>query len=345
MANDESKLSINAQFKTAYQAYNESLKTRDYNQQIISARKAYDLGQKLYGPEDISTANLALNLAIVLNKNKQIDEAEKLEPQIQSAYEKKYGKQSKEIMGLYVSIASSIGWNNRYKMRKYYGKALTLAKDVQDSDPLLTATVQLLVGQNLLMNRDKKSKVILKALDYLADTFPATDKRVVEAEFWAGKYYMSINKSNKAIKHFSANLPVFENLEGATHPLELNTRAFLVSVLERKGRSEEATEHCVAIGAMTPWDDTQDAQPIYRVDPKYPISMARKGKSGYVVMEFTISKSGVIKDIIVKKVQGKSFIKPAKKALEQWRYAPKFVNGQAVMATEQTVRLDFKIVS
>jgi len=97
MASDESKLSLNAQFKTAYQAYKESLKTRDYNQQIISARKAYQLGQELYGPEDISTANLALNLAIVLNKNKQIDEAEQLEPQIQSAYEKTHGNNLKKL--------------------------------------------------------------------------------------------------------------------------------------------------------------------------------------------------------------------------------------------------------
>lgn len=62
-------------------------------------------------------------------------------------------------------------------------------------------------------------------------------------------------------------------------------------------------------------------------------------------MEITIDKFGFVKNpIIIDSEGGDSFIKESIKAIDKWRYAPKFENGQPIEAPT-SVRLDFKIGS
>ncbi|NRA83320.1 MAG: energy transducer TonB, partial [Gammaproteobacteria bacterium] len=83
--------------------------------------------------------------------------------------------------------------------------------------------------------------------------------------------------------------------------------------------------------------------PIYRIEPKYPKNLARKRKSGYAIIEFTVSTSGFVQDPkVLQSEGGKGFEKSALTAMKQWRYAPKFEKGIAV-AGISTVRLDFTI--
>lgn len=92
---------------------------------------------------------------------------------------------------------------------------------------------------------------------------------------------------------------------------------------------------------MTPWNDEIDPLPLYRTNPEYPLSMARRVKEGYVIFEFVISNSGFVNDIAVIKSSHASFEKKAKDALKNWRYAPKIDDGKAVASNKQRVRLDF----
>ena len=117
---------------------------------------------------------------------------------------------------------------------------------------------------------------------------------MVDSNFYAGKHYLWRKKYSKAIENWQANLPVFESLEGTTHPLELYTHAFLINALEKSGKSDEATKHCIAIGSMTPWDDSQKQRPLFRIRPKYPIDKARRRMSGWVKVGFTISEFGTV---------------------------------------------------
>ncbi len=69
------------------------------------------------------------------------------------------------------------------------------------------------------------------------------------------------------------------------------------------------------------------------------------GKEGAVVMSFSIDTFGFVKDIKVIKSSGKSFNSVAIEALEKWRYAPKIVDGQTVIAKDLKVQLDFRMKS
>lgn len=86
------------------------------------------------------------------------------------------------------------------------------------------------------------------------------------------------------------------------------------------------------------------AEPIERIDPKYPVSAARKGQEGWVQLSFVIDKEGKVVDPVVEDSSGvRSFEKQALKALKKWRYSPATEGGQPVEQCQSKVRLDFRL--
>jgi len=334
---------VNTQFKDAYHQYQAAIKTPDKSKQLEFAQLSYDLGKQVYGEQDINTARLGFNLASIYNNTHKPEQARKvLEPLI-DIYKKQLGEYNIELVDIYFAYAKSLPHKKRDMAERYYRKSLTVIDEQSEKDPLLKALITLDAGIELLAIGSRKSKMILDAQEYLIEQFPANDKRVVKANFYAGKYYLARKKYSKSAEHFESNLAVFEALEGPTHPLELNTHAFLINALEKTGKSDEATKHCIAIGKMRPWDDDQEQRPLYRANPKYPKSMARAGQNGSVQIEFTVSDFGFVTDAkVINLEESKGFHKEALAALEKWRYAPKFENGIAVEA-KSTVQLDFII--
>lgn len=88
----------------------------------------------------------------------------------------------------------------------------------------------------------------------------------------------------------------------------------------------------------------QQAMPLYRVEPRYPARALKKGAEGYVLMSFTIDKTGRPTDITVVEAKPRRlFEREAKRALKKWKYQPKVVDGRAIAQIGQTVKLEFKI--
>jgi len=84
------------------------------------------------------------------------------------------------------------------------------------------------------------------------------------------------------------------------------------------------------------------ARPLVRVNPKYPISAARDGVEGWVVLAFDINPIGQVVNISIVDSQPKRvFDKAAKQALKKWKYKAKSVDGKAVAQQNFTVQLDF----
>lgn len=88
-----------------------------------------------------------------------------------------------------------------------------------------------------------------------------------------------------------------------------------------------------------------DAQPIVRLEPKYPTKARRDGIEGYVVLKFVVLEDGSVSDIEVIEAKPKRiFNREAIRALKKWKYKPKIVDGKAVKQTGITpVRLDFTL--
>ena len=83
--------------------------------------------------------------------------------------------------------------------------------------------------------------------------------------------------------------------------------------------------------------------PLERVPPKYPISAANRHIEGWVKVEFTITTSGTVKDAsVVEAEPAEIFNGAALKAILQWRFKEKIINGVAV-EQRAVQRLQFKL--
>ncbi|PAV26129.1 protein TonB [Tamilnaduibacter salinus] len=70
--------------------------------------------------------------------------------------------------------------------------------------------------------------------------------------------------------------------------------------------------------------------PIVKVQPNYPRRALRRGIEGYVVVEFTVTRSGTVKDPrVVEADPPELFNSAALEAAKKFKYRPKMINGEA----------------
>jgi len=85
-----------------------------------------------------------------------------------------------------------------------------------------------------------------------------------------------------------------------------------------------------------------DAQPLVRVEPRYPPAAARDGIEGWVRLRFSINETGGVEDIeVIEAEPRRIFDREARQALMRWRYAPKVIDGVPQRQEGLTVQLDF----
>ncbi|MFK7897146.1 MAG: TonB family protein [Myxococcota bacterium] len=87
-----------------------------------------------------------------------------------------------------------------------------------------------------------------------------------------------------------------------------------------------------------------DAVPMVRVPPSYPERAKQRGIEGRVLVQFTISKSGSVKDPkVIAAEPSNIFNKAAIKAIRQWKYNPKILNGKPVEQVGQKIAIPFRL--
>jgi protein TonB len=95
-------------------------------------------------------------------------------------------------------------------------------------------------------------------------------------------------------------------------------------------------------GIMGSGGADRDIVPLVRIDPDYPMRARQRRIEGWVVVEFTISSSGTVKDpVVIASHPGKIFDRSALQAIRKWKYNPKIEGGAAVERSGVKVRLDY----
>jgi protein TonB len=83
--------------------------------------------------------------------------------------------------------------------------------------------------------------------------------------------------------------------------------------------------------------------PLVRVEPDYPESASHQKIEGYVIVEFTVTASGTVRDPQVLHAEPtRVFDEAARKAVLRWRYSPQVENGVAV-EKQVRMRIAFKL--
>lgn len=91
---------------------------------------------------------------------------------------------------------------------------------------------------------------------------------------------------------------------------------------------------------------TQDGEylPIVKVAPIYPRRAQTRGIEGYVVLEFTVTKTGAVKDPVVVEAKPPGiFDRAASNAALKFKYKPKVVNGEPIEVPGVRNRITFEL--
>jgi periplasmic protein TonB len=84
--------------------------------------------------------------------------------------------------------------------------------------------------------------------------------------------------------------------------------------------------------------------PIVKVAPVYPRRALSRGIEGYVIVEFTVTKQGTVRDPQVLKAEPESlFERAAMDAALKFKYKPRVVNGEAVEVAGVQNKISFQI--
>ena len=78
--------------------------------------------------------------------------------------------------------------------------------------------------------------------------------------------------------------------------------------------------------------------------PVYPLRAQQRGIEGYIVMGFTITTDGKVRDIsVVDAKPENTFVRSAMRAVENLEFPPCVVNGQVTEQAAVSVRYEFKL--
>lgn len=342
-----------AGFSLAYQDYNQAVQANNQADIITYARQAYELGAVKFGVDSIDSAKLAMNWAnaIVeqskLNNNGRVvqDEsvikAQQLFESALTVYRQKLPENDIAFVDPLVGLAQTTA-DDAYA-KKVLFEAIEIA---QEADNEFTIAEVKTLAFYRLTGTDFYTRAVRRfafdAYDIYVNKLPDNAIKRVNATYLYGVLNEAMGKHTKAVDALVEVIKQYQALP-YSHPHELRAHALLVDIYQKRGQDDQATEHCIAIGKMTPWNEQQEQTPLFRTPPNYPKSYAKRGKSGWVKLQFTVDEQGFVQSPQVLDSKGGSqFEKESVEALTQWRYAPKFVDGKPTKGTS-TVRLDFTL--
>lgn len=89
----------------------------------------------------------------------------------------------------------------------------------------------------------------------------------------------------------------------------------------------------------------REYRPINLVNPKYPDMALLNNKDGYVLVQFTVDKEGMTKDIIIleESPKGYGFGKASLKVVKEYKYEPFLIERKPVELTGVKTRITFQI--
>ena len=328
--NPDSKI----KYDKALSEYQAERKNGTTKKLIPYAKALYEASLEYLEDDDIGRAVLAQNYAAALNLARPNEDSIPLLKYAIESYRDTKEPQTENLINALFDLGKVYNTIPKYrkKVRRNFLNALELAEE--RNDKVLLARTQLKIGVNYISSWRLTKKQLREAMRLITAAqgyFKSiSDEREVVAAFWLGKANMINRNQEKAIEHFSSVLDKPRDSK-RIHKLAMSSHAFLVDAYSKNDQPEKATEHCRAIGKVTPWSNDKEIEPIYILQPRYPRTAARSGAEGWVKTKFTIDSDGFAKDIEVVDSEGhSSFSKAALKVLPKWRFAPKYENGEPV---------------
>jgi periplasmic protein TonB len=108
------------------------------------------------------------------------------------------------------------------------------------------------------------------------------------------------------------------------------------------GISAPRVSHEVNLGREGFFSDG-DYMPIVQVAPQYPRRAADRGLEGFVLLEFTVTREGTVRDPQVIESSSSIFDRAAIDAVLRFRYRPRVIDGEPVEVPGVRFRITFEL--
>ena len=83
--------------------------------------------------------------------------------------------------------------------------------------------------------------------------------------------------------------------------------------------------------------------PIVKVAPVYPARALTRGLEGYVIVEFTVTRTGTVRDVFVIESTSQLFERAASEAALKFKYKPRVIDGEPVEVPGIRNKISFAI--
>lgn len=351
----------------AWQTYVEAIKSGEADVQIEAARNALKYGQEVFPENDGQVAVLMSNYGLALLAGKQQDEARDVLKASIRLTEEIHGNDSIELIAVLANYADAVGGVG-YERRqlKYYNRALKISAAHHGENSLEYANLAYRAAKSIFNQSNSRigRRYMVAAQQYYASLGDVERIRNGVALHYLGTMEYWQRDYKNAVRYLLEALEAFDTDDRSAKENRMFTRALLIQAYESWGKTEMATEHVVAIGKESMFSPNQDYRPLFRLVPRYPAALLRRGIEGYVDVSFTIDENGFVKNPMViyatpsnlgrsaarsrgtrlkVKEEDSSFDAAALAAVKRFRYAPRFVDGQATSVANVKTRLTFRI--
>lgn len=343
-----------AAFNHAWQEYAEAEKLGDTERRVETAARVVDAGKRIFTDADEQLALIVHNYGVALSDSGEREQAVPVLEEALQLGESYYGDDNIGVIPILADLADAQARNfSPSKQLRLYNRALKIAEANFGPDSSQYADLAFRASRNVYtMSRSLAAQQLMSDARTIYASLPEPNvQNAALADYYLGKMEFTDGNYRRSSEYLERALAGLEEPGSANQALRLLTRGMLVQVYERRGLRDKATPHCVAIGRDSQFSPDQDFAPIVRVAPRYPASMLRSGRSGHVDIEFTVDEQGFVKDPVVvsRMVDGREkkgttdFDKAALDAVSEFRYAPRFVDGEPVATAGVQSRISFRI--
>ena len=342
--------SLKQAFEESYSNYQASLKGNNIGQAAEYAEKALQLGKSLYGEDDLNTAMLTLNYATTLTLLPRQWVRDKTDATRSSfsdpapiarlavrRYEGIYGNESTELLSPLLTLAKALvrTGEDRKELKSVLARAEGIAETTENHE----VRGNFYFDASEIAGGGQGRKWAEIAASIYSEHYGPGDLRTLRARVRVGQY----QKSKKQATIYEEVIRLL-----GSHPdaitLRFGLHQKLVIYYQGKKNNDKVTEHLQAAGALNLSIKDGDYLPISKVVPRYPQRALNRGVTGYVLLEFIVTKIGTVENVVViaSKPTG-VFDKSAIAAATKFRYIPRYVDGKPVSVAGVRNRVNFDL--
>ena len=332
-------------FSSVYKKYNQAIALNNYEEALVFAEKAYEMGKEKFKGGSQEMASLAFNLGLVLNQNQEYGRALPFLAEGLEGLKTNFGEDNINLLDSYIELGkANVGLHKTSPAKRYFRKAIELVELEYGAENALLVDINLEIG-NFIFRKAQVGAEDFYEHAYLVGkaAFPEGDYRTGIAAFSLGKVYDVKRRKKKAEQFYLEALQIYEKAPPPDLAFVMVAHTFLVQFYSEKGDDEKATEHCVKVGYLRGNADIDSARPLYKMRPTYPQSALEDGKEGTVLIKYSVGADGKVMNTIVQDSSGDAFSKMALRTIQKWRYAPRIVDGNPVQTDELQYRISFRL--